>query len=530
MGALIFDDSPQPAQKLEFDPPPPERTWSDVARGAILAAPQTVDDAVRAAANTVTFGMADRFAGYMGGTGTDAEAARSAAARERSPIASLGGDVAGSVALPGFGAAKLSAALAPRLGVLGGRAAGYGLTGAATGAAQGAGNTYTGELPDYVRNATVGGALGGVLGSAGGAVFGARPLVSKAETPTIPELRDFKTGAYDALNANPTPYDASHLARRANALENRFHTVDRYYDRDSPATFRALDEMRAPYEATVKSGDPAAIATVDPAGIDFIRKGINKIPPSAERAVDRESGRIVKQSLDDFLENPPPGAVLPGYEGAARDAAGQALLARESNAGYKRAVLSDAMRRNAENNAAANYSGLNLENNLRQEYRNLLAVDKKTGISGAQRAGYSPGEIARFQQFVSGKDTPGRNLLRWGAKTAGGGSGLGFLGAAGVSGVGAGYASDDPRWSGMLALPAAGVALRTAGNRIALRNVNNIDRLVRQNNPMFAGRAASAGMQPGPGSYPTAATGPRNAIALELMKQLQGGPTSDWEQ
>lgn len=510
------------------DTPASGGSWWDTAKSA----GRTVDDAVRAAANAVTFGMADRFAGYMGGQGTDAEVAKSTAARERSPYASLGGDVAGSVALPGFGAERL----ATRMG--GGalaRALGYGATGVATGAAQGAGGTYTGNLPDYIKNAAIGGALGGVLGSAGGAAFGARPLVSRAETPTLPELRTFKTGAYDTLNANPTPYDASHLARRADALENRFHTVDRYYDRDSPTTFRALDEMRAPYESVVRSGDPAAIATVDPAGIDFIRKGINRIPPSAERAVDRESGRIVKRSLDDFLENPPPGAVLPGYEGAARDAARQALLARESNAGYKRAVLSDAMRRNAENSAASNYSGLNLENNLRQEYRNLLAVDKKTGISGAQRAGYSPGEITRFQQFVNGQDTPGRNLLRWGAKTAGGGSGLGFLAAAGLGGGATGaYASDDPRWAGMAALPLAGLALRSAGNRIALNNVNNIDRLVRQNNPLFAQRAAEAGMRPGPGSYPATASGSRNAVALELMKQLQGpsagsASASDWE-
>src|SRR5262245_60577946 len=135
---------------------PPPKTWGDTAWGAV----QTADDAVRAAANALTFGMADRFAGYMGGEGTDAEVKKSEAARERSPVASVVGDVGGSLLIPGFGAEALAARATPYVGNLAARAGAYGLTGAATGAAQGAGNTYTGNLPDYVQNALVGGAFG----------------------------------------------------------------------------------------------------------------------------------------------------------------------------------------------------------------------------------------------------------------------------------------------------------------------------------------------------------------------------------
>jgi hypothetical protein len=520
-------------------------SWWDTAKNV----GQTADDFVRAAANAATFGMADRFAGYMnsGGpqtlsglvTGTkppsydeavNAEVAKSEAARARSPYASVGGDVAGSLAIPGFGAERLAARYGS--GALA-RAGAYGATGAVTGAAQGAGNTYTGELPDYIKNAAIGGVLGGAFGAVGGAAFGGRPAVSAAETPTVPELRSFKTGAYDALNANPVRYDAMHLANRSDALEQRFATDPnaRFFERDSQGTFRALDEMRQPYAAAVQAG-PSAMADLGTADIDFIRKGINKIPPGAERAPDRESGRIVKRALDDFIENPPPGAVMPGYAGAAQQASAQGQLARESNAAYKRAQLSEAMRSNAENNAASNYSGLNLENYLRQEYRNLLRVDKKTGVSGAQRAGYNPDEINRFQQFVSGADTPGRNLLRWGAKTAGGGSGLGFLAAAGIGGGAAGaYTSDDPRWISALTLPAAGLLLRSAGNRIALRNVNSLDEMVRQRSPLFTQRAAGAGMTQS--GQPIAARGVRDAVALELLKQTQPTrvpiDTTDWQ-
>jgi hypothetical protein len=488
--------------------------------------PQTLDDAIRAAANAVTGGVADRVAGGLNratgltsapdtGAAIDEEVARSAAARARSPYASAAGDVAGSAMIPGLGGEALAARLG---GGIAARSLGYGLEGAAIGAGQGAGNTYSGKVPDYVQNALTGGTLGLATGGVMGSIFGGRAPVSRAATPSLGELRADKTARYDLLAANPTQYDASHLAQRADDLTDRFHTVDRYYERDSPSTFQALDEMRQPYQAAVAAG-PSAVGMVDPAGIDFIRKGINKIPPSAERATDRESGRIVKRSLDDFVENPPPGAVLPGYAGAAGDAASQSTAARAANAAYKRATTSDAMRDNAERNAAANYSGLNLENNLRQQYRGLLRVDPKTGVSQAQRAGYSPEEINRFQEFVAGTDTPGRNALRWAAKTAGGGAGLGFLGAAATGGAFGTSSYDDPRWLG---LPLAGLALRSAGNRLALHNVNSIDQMVRQRSPLFIERAANAGTQT-PGAPLTAKTS-RDALALELLRQQQLQP------
>jgi hypothetical protein len=435
------------------------------------------------------------------------------------------------VAIPGFGAEALAARYGS--GALA-RMGAYGTTGALTGAAQGAGSTYSEKLPDYVKNAMTGGAFGAPLGAVGGAVFGRRPAVTRAETPTIPELRDFKSNAYDVLNANPARYDAQHLAQSARDLENRFATTtDRFHRRDAPSTFRATSEMQQPYAAAVREG-PASIATVDPGNLEFIRQGINKIPPSAERATDRAGGRFVKRALDEFVENPPMGAVMPGSEAAAREASAQSVLARESHAGYKRAQIADAMRRNAENNAQANYSGLNLENYLRQEYRNLLRVDKKTGVSGAQRAGFDPDEIARMERFQGGTDTPGRNLLRWGAKTAGGGSGLGFLGAAAAGGAGGAYATDDLRWAGAAGLPLAGLALRSGGNRLAMRNMQQLDEILRQRNPLYAERLATSGMQPGAGA-PGTAKGLRDVIATEIVKQqapqriLIDTPSNEWE-
>jgi len=482
-----------------------QRIWEDP-KGAA----QTADDAVRAAANTITFGQADRLAGYMGGEGTDAEVAKSAAARQRSPIASTVGDVAGGVMLPGFGAEALAARMG---GNAAARAGAYGLTGAATGAAQGAGNTYTGNPRDYVTNALIGGAFGGTLGAAGGAAFGARPAITTARTPTVAEQQQFKTAAYDVLKANPARYDAQHLAQRANDVEQRFWTRDNYGRQYSPASFDALDQMRAPYAAAVQAS-PSAISTVTPANIDFIRKGINQ---NAASETDKASGRIVKRAMDDFLERPPLGAVMPGSEAAARRASAQAVLARESNAGYKRAVVSDAMLRRAE---GANTSPLDIEAALRREYKTNLAPNKYTGRSPAQNEGFNPAEIGLMTDFSRGVDTRTNNAIRWAAKLAD--TKLGALGAAG-GGVGAGYYAPEgtPIEQRVLmgaALPALGLGVRGAGNRIARNAIRDIDERLRQRNPLYQLRARNAPIV-SPSGSPDAAQAMRDALAATLIKR-----------
>ena len=117
----------------------------------------TANDFGRAVSNAATFGMADRAkAGieYLKGNapsygeGVDLQAKATEVARERSPYASIAGDVYGSFAVPTLGAAGL----ATRMG--GGalaRGAAYGATGAATGAAQGAGAPIAGNCRTISR-------------------------------------------------------------------------------------------------------------------------------------------------------------------------------------------------------------------------------------------------------------------------------------------------------------------------------------------------------------------------------------------
>jgi hypothetical protein len=138
-----------------------------------------VDNLGRAAANGLTFGMADKFAGGMDAlTGNassyDAGVKAQRARTDAMPAAQrVTGEVAGGLA-GGVGLAKQGITLAGRLGpALFKRFLGYGAEGAAYGAAHGAGNTYSDDASDYAANAGKGAALGFAIG-------GALPVVGRA--------------------------------------------------------------------------------------------------------------------------------------------------------------------------------------------------------------------------------------------------------------------------------------------------------------------------------------------------------------
>jgi hypothetical protein len=491
-------------------PPAPPRTWWDTAKGVA----QTADDAVRAAANAVTFGMADRLAGAMPGTSTAEQVRLSEEARKRSPYASIGGDVAGAVALPGIGGRQLAARYG---GGLLARGAGYGAEGAVLGAAQGAGNTYTGNLEDYVANAKTGGLMGGILGAGIGAAFGPRGgYRSTAKVPETAELYAEKTANYRDLANSPALYEPSALARAATPTEDVLR-AQRFHPNDSPRSFQAINEMRAP-PTTEHLG---LGAPVSPGDIEFIRKGLNQINPVTGQT-DLASAKYVKRALDNFVLNPPPGAVLPGTEAAAREATALAERARANYGGYKRAQAWDDLIANAETTTGATHSGLNLQNELRKGVRSM--VRQKEGLSPASKAGYTPAEIAALTNFAQG--SAGTNMLRGASNILGGGGGLATMLSAGL-GLGGGtaagqYFKDDPVWGGVagLALPATGLALRKIGNARAARETADLGSMIRQRTPLYQERAANAPMVPPGGSGAARA---RDALTLELLR-LQGIP------
>jgi len=465
-------------------------SWWDRAKGV----GQTVDDAVRATANAVTFGMADRLAGLTGG-GTDAQVKLSEDARKRSPYASIGGDIAGAVALPGAGGARLATNLG---GKALGRAFGYGAEGAGIGALQGAGNTYSGKAQDYVDNAVKGGVMGGIFGGLGGAAFGPRPMVSSAKT-SLDDVADAKDIAYKTLERNRAGYDRDFLAGTANTLDAG--PLYKFYNKtDIPTTQAALERMR---------NLPRQF--VSPDEVESIRKGINTIP--GERTTDIAAGRHVKEALDRFYANPPKGAVRPGTEAEAALAGHQAGTARDLAAAQFRMQKMADIREAAEQQAARGWSGLNVENSIRQQVSQF--INPKTG-GRSRLAGYTPEEQAALREVVFRGGAA--NVGRWAGNIAAGGGGVAVPVA---MMAGNEFVKQNPELSA--AVPAAGLALRALSNRAARKSIGRAEDLISQRNPLYTQRAATAPMVRGGGLSAGSTQAMRDAMTLELLRQ-QGVP------
>lgn len=503
--------------------------WDTIKSGA-----QTAVDFGTAAAHTATFGLdvrRDALAGWLAGdypdysTGLAAEQQKLEKQRQRSPVASIAGDIAGAAAIPGMGGAGLAArgALGLRGGSLGARALGYGAEGAAIGAAQGAGNTYTGNVEDYAKNALLGGVLGGVTGGAVGGAFGPRGQVSSARPTTLDEVRRGTDAAYDALRANPTRYDAGQFRTAADQLEQRLLNAG-YIRNYSPGAFAAVDRMR------LTQGQPNAVVT--PANIDLIRQGVNRIPRGEASAVDRSAGRVVKETLDDFVVNPPTGAVLSNPQVAA-EAAQTARLAREMRAAQERQTMIGNVRGQAELAAQSANSGRNIDNAYRQVTKNYL-LSPISPSAQARLARYSPEEQAALRN-IPDPNNRFHNTVRTLGNMGGGGGGIGtpllaLLGA-GAAGGGVGYAMGGDKTNaalGGLALAGGGLGLRSMANRLGRGRIQAAEEMIARRNPLYQQRAANAPMVP----RPSALSGPRigdqtanvrDALTYQLLR-MQGMP------
>jgi hypothetical protein len=164
---------------------------------------------------------------------------------------------------------------------------------------------------------------------------------------------------------------------------------------------------------------------------------------------ERRAARIAQERLLTFAENPPPGVVQGGDP-----AAGVALL-RRANADWaakSRAELLDQRIAAGELRAGANYSGLNLENELRRRVGALGGPEQAGGMRGA-----TEGERAAFTAF--GQGDLASNTRRYLKNLLGGGGGLGALaGSAAAGGAGAYYGLDPLSYAGTVGLLGLGMA------------------------------------------------------------------------
>jgi len=307
----------------------------------------TLDNAVRMAANGLTFGQADRLAGLGDSLtgkapsydeGVKAQHAQTEALRKASPAAAGLAEAAGGV-VGGVGLLKNGITLATRFGPsMLGRVAGYGLEGGAYGAAHGAGNTYSDKPADYWEaakgGATTGALIGGglpVLGAAAGGAYrlGSAflgPRVEGAGRGASAMLRGAAQADEAGLRALPSMGPEAMLVDAGPAMkglgqgagtgtgEGRTALVEALQNRDAGTGNRlatALDENlgRSPIPSQVEAGLSGARQELAPAyqqvfqgarpvDTSILAERLNGIA-ATERGPAQRAARQVREMLND---------------------------------------------------------------------------------------------------------------------------------------------------------------------------------------------------------------------------------------
>lgn len=401
-GASQPTTQPTPAQQ-EYDALP----WYGQAA-------QAADDTVRFLANGMTLGYADKFAGYMGGEGTEAERAKTAQAKERAGFAGTAAEVIGTMIPAGaLGNSVLSASrylpkVAP--GLLG-RSAAMGVDGAALGAVQASG---------YDQDPAAGAAMG-FLGGFGGNILGegisagvgkiAGMFNKKPQPLTADQLRQAGATAYqNAKNAGVIfkPEAVNRLRQTVydDMAEFGFHPTNQ------PGAGVAYGEL----ERLSKGGN------VSLEGLEALRRmasnGYTPTNPSNNELLRRITDRI-----DEFASSAGPNDILAGNAQAATDALAEG---RDFWSRFRKLEKVQELIDRAQRQASSTGSGGNVENATRQQLRRIL--DNKKMMRG-----FTPDEIQAIEAAVFG--TPAQNTLRLVGKLSPQGNGL--MAALGLGGVAA---------------------------------------------------------------------------------------------
>jgi hypothetical protein len=290
--------------------------------------------------------------------------------------------------------------------------------------------------------------MGGAL--LGGAL-GAKATAPKAPLQAMPDVDAVRAEASRLYN-DPAVKD---LRIHPQAVSNLGAGVENSLLKDG---FRDHPDYGGPVLDTVRSMQQAngPVAFDD---LETIRKSLNKIAGDTHEGrptTNAAAAMKAKSQLDDFIHNDMtnPTNVLQGDPVAARGVMEQA----RANAGA--AIRSDKVSKlidNAEIDAGAANSGMNIQNRIRQTLKPFL----KNGE--AKMAGFNDTERASMSNLVRG--SAAMNALRY-AGNAIGGSGISMLPGAYI-----GHAALGPAG---FALPAAGWALKKTANVLTQRQARSV--------------------------------------------------------
>lgn len=301
--------------------------------------------------------------------------------------------------------------------------------------------------------------------------------------PTGKQLVDRGSQQFDDIRGLGVDYDPGYVAGAASDIINTLH--NRGLVRGvAPKTYSIIEDLATlptpsgpgdPKVAAPISGLMAARAALRNARLDYTN------PP--ERAAAEEAIRM----LDRLIGEPPASGVVAGPI----DEVARALA--EANANYgagKRSQTISKQLHKAEMGTNAIHSGLNLDNAIRQQAKNLYFDDRKM-------KGFNAEERAAIEAVANGNAD--RNTTRYVGKLLGGGGGLGAVMTGGVGytvGQGIGSALGEPSMGGAIGGAAAmlGYGMTKRGNSLARQSMQNVDEMTRMRSPMYQQMQAEAPM------------------------------------
>ena len=414
-------------------------------------AAQAADDTARFIANGLTLGAMDRFAGYMGGEGFDAERAKSAQAVERAGLAGVAAEgvgmllPAGALARSALSASRLVPAGLTGAKGLAARTGALALDGSTIGAVQAL------NKGENVQEGVATGFIGGALGNLGGEAIGAG--ISKAagafnkpiKPMTADELKAAGSRAFQEAENAGVVYRPEAVDRLRQTVYDDFAEFG-FHPENHRGAAVAYDEL-----ARLAKGGNVSLKGID-AARRIAQGGYKPDVPSNNALIGKAIERI-----DEFMANATPNDVLLGNSQSATAALSRA---RDMWSRFRKLEKVEELLARAQNRAGSTGSGGNVENATRQELRKIL--DNKKLMRG-----FTPDEISAIRTAVLGTGT--QNTLRLLGKLSPQGSGL--MAALGLGGVASMPA---------VAIPAllGGAVAKRGAEAMTARNAETVKRLI----------------------------------------------------
>ena len=300
--------------------------------------------------------------------------AQKGARRSEHPIASIGGELAGGLALgskiPSL-AALPTASMAGRVGLAAVEGAGYG-------GLYGAGEAKPGErMSGAAKGAAVGAAVGGAIGAVGGALAGRAARKSMPPAPTADDVLAQSQALYRASEAEGVRFADTGIKHLGNNLKM---AAGRINDRLRPQTAGFMDEVDAMF-----NGEMSLEV------FDEFRKSLNK---SISKALpdDVRTLTAMKKMVDHFADNVQPGQMTGGQAGIDMLKDARAMWSRGKKAEVVERIMDVA------DVQTGQYTQSGLANTITREMRTLY----KQIAKGKAKNNWSKEEIALIRQMAKG--------------------------------------------------------------------------------------------------------------------------------